>query len=91
MSINIGAEMMAAVVELRGNRDFERMLDALADYAQREVYAAIAGPVDKRVDQTAHARALHDIWEGLTAAYAGLNPAQIKPKPQPRTRMDMSQ
>lgn len=91
MSINIGSEMMGAIVELRGNRDFEVLLDALANFVQKVEDNALAAPVEQRVDHTAYARGMLDIWEGFRAAYLGVNPTKVKPNQKPRTRLDMSE
>jgi hypothetical protein len=82
MAINIGSQAVNAIQELRGNRDFERMIDGLGDVVQTKMQRSMDVPSDQRIDQTAHARGMWDVWEALHAAYHNLIPAQVKPPPR---------
>jgi hypothetical protein len=91
MAVNIGATAVNAVVELRGNRDFEQLLAGLGEFVQVQMQRSMDAPVERRVDQTAHARGMYDIWEGLFAAYNNLIPSQVKIPPPKRLRGDGAQ
>jgi hypothetical protein len=79
LSINIGTEAVTAVQELRNNRDFERLVSALGVLTQTRVLSSAMSQVDNRVDATAYARGMYDLWEALHAAYTGLQLSQVKP------------
>jgi hypothetical protein len=82
LSINIGTEAVTAVQELRNNRDFDRLISALGQLTQTRVLGAIATPqIEHRVDATAYARGMYDLWEALHAAYFGIQLSQVKPQP----------
>lgn len=81
MSINIGTEAVNAVIELRGNRDFERLVVALSVITQNRVLGAIAAQPDIRTDATAYARGMYDLWEAIEAARLGVQISQVKPPP----------
>lgn len=81
MSINIGTEAVNAVIELRGNRDFERLIVALSVLTQNRMLGAISAQVDVRTDATAYARGMYDLWEAIEAARLGLQISQVKPPP----------
>jgi hypothetical protein len=86
VSINIGTEAVSAVVELRGSRDFERLTTALGVLTQTRMLGALNSPVDHRMDATAYARGMYDLWEALEAARLGVQISQVKPQPLGRGR-----
>ncbi|HEY1491979.1 MAG TPA: hypothetical protein VGF35_05090 [Steroidobacteraceae bacterium] len=79
MSVNIGTDGVQAVQELRGNREFERLLDALEIVAGKFHLSAIDSPPEFRVDQTAYARGMIELWQALRAAWDGTKPNTVKP------------
>ncbi len=81
MSINIGSEAVNAVIELRGSRDFERLIVALGVLTQTRMIGAMNSPVDHRMDATAYARGMFDLWEAMEAARLGVQISQVKPGP----------
>lgn len=83
MAINIGNDAVKSIVELRGNRSFDDLISALGVVIQTRVFAAARSPVELRVQQTAHADGMYELWESLHAAYADLHPARV-PAPVPR-------
>jgi hypothetical protein len=84
VSINIGTEAVNAVIELRANRDFERLLTALSVLTQTRMLGAMNSPVDHRTDATAYARGMYDLWEAMEAARLGVQISQVKPPPLTR-------
>jgi hypothetical protein len=80
--INIGTDSVEAIKELRGNRDFAKLLDALETVINAKVYEAGRAPVEQRIDQTAYAAGMFDLWRSLHATHAGLHPSQVKPQPK---------
>lgn len=83
MSVNLGTQAVTATQELRNNKDFERLLEALGDLAQKRMIGAMNSPPEMRLDATAYARGMFDVWEGLQSAYTGVPISQVKP-PAPR-------
>lgn len=81
MSINIQTAAVNAVIELRGNRDFERLVEALGVLVQGRIVGAVNAPVDHRVDATAYARGMYDLWEALESARSGVPISQVKSPP----------
>jgi hypothetical protein len=79
MSVNIGTAGVEAAQELRGNRDFERLLEALEVVVEKFHLSAIDSPPEFRVDQTAYARGMIDLWQALRAAHDGTKPNLVKP------------
>lgn len=84
MSVNIGTNAVLAAQNLRGNPDFERLVDELGQVAQMFMVNAQKSEVAVRVDQTAYARGMYDLWASLFAALKELKPNQVKPPPPPR-------
>ena len=78
MAINIGTEATKAIQEMRGNPHFERMLDALEEIALTRVLASVESPSEQRVQQTAHAHGIMDVYRSLRIAYTGLHASQVK-------------
>lgn len=83
MSINMGTAAVNATQELRNNAEFEKLLTALGLLAQARMIGAVGSPVEMRMDATAYARGMYDLWEALQSAYTGVPISQVKP-PAPR-------
>lgn len=81
MSINIGTEAVNAVVELRNSNDFGRLVSALGTVTQTRMLGSMSAPIEHRVDATAYARGMYDLWEALHAAYTGVQLSQVRPEP----------
>jgi hypothetical protein len=79
VSVNLGTAVVTAAQELRNNKDFERLLEALAEQAQKRMIGAMASVVEQRMDATAYARGMYDTWEALYSAYHGVPISQVKP------------
>lgn len=86
MSINIGNDAHSAVVELRASRDFERLVSALGALTQTRMIGAMNSPIEHRMDATAYARGMFDLWEALESARLGVQISQVKPAPMTRGR-----
>lgn len=79
MAVNLGSAAVTAIQELRGNRHFEELVDALDAFAQGLMIAAMASPVPSRVDETARARGFYEVWQAMSTAYTGKHMTQTKP------------
>jgi hypothetical protein len=80
VSINIGAKAHNAAVSLRGNRDFETLVEGLGELAQTFMQASMRSPPEVRTDTTSHARGLYDVWLSLEAALRDVNPRNVDPR-----------
>jgi hypothetical protein len=60
--LNLGNDGLATLRELRGNPHFARFQQLFADYVYARIQDAITTPVDQRIEATAYARALRDVW-----------------------------
>jgi hypothetical protein len=83
VSVNLGTAAVTSAQELRNNKDFERLLEALGNEAQKRMIGAIASSPEIRTDATGYARGMYDVWEALHSAYHGVPISQVKP-PAPR-------
>lgn len=79
MSINIGTEAVNAVIEMRNNPQFDRLVTALGVVTQTRMLGAMGSPVETRTDATAYARGMYDLWEALHAAYNNVAISLVKP------------
>lgn len=80
MSINILRAHVAAQ-KLRGNPDFTEFCDGLGEVANSILHSALQSEPGMRVDSTAHARGVVDVWKAVEAARLDVNPRQVKPLP----------
>ena len=79
----MGTAAVTSTQELRNNQDFERLLAALGMLAQARMIGAMGSPPEMRMDATAYARGMYDLWEAMQSAYTGVPISQVKP-PAPR-------
>jgi hypothetical protein len=79
MSINIGTKAHTAASRLAGNEDFVDLVAGLGEVAQTFMLGALKSTSELRVDSTAYARGMLDIWEALESARTGTNQRMIKP------------
>jgi hypothetical protein len=82
MSINLLKAHVAAG-KLRGNPDFQEFCEGLGDVAVAILHSALQSTPELRVDSTAHARGVMDVWRAIEAARLDLNPRQVKSPPMP--------
>lgn len=82
MSINL-LRAHAAAGKLRGNPDFTEFCEGLGEVAVNLLHSALQSTPELRVDSTAHARGVMDVWRSVEAARLELNPRQVKPPPMP--------
>ena len=68
MSVNLGTEAMNAAARLRHDPDFIVVRKGLALFAGRSINMAIGAVPEMRVEATAYARALRDLWVALESA-----------------------
>jgi hypothetical protein len=86
MGVNIGTAAVNAVVELRGNRHFDELVGALGVIAQTRLLAAVGSDVAVRVDATAYAKGMYDLWAAMHAALTDTHPSQVKLPPLTNAR-----
>lgn len=77
MSLNLGTPTVQAAAALRPDPHFEQVRAGLAEVVQARVNAALDAPVEQRVEATAYARAIRDVWVALEAATLGVRPAAV--------------
>ena len=70
-----------AAIKLRDNTDFQEFCAGLGEVATNLVYSALQAGPDMRIDSTAYARGVADVWRGVEAARLDTNPRQVKPPP----------
>ena len=78
MSLNIGTLACEAAKSLRQSSDWTTLRSELGRIMQDKLYAAVEAPPEARLDATAYARALRDLWTALEAATLELNPRQVE-------------
>lgn len=66
--LNLGTEAIACLREMQQSLFFQRFREHFATFAARKLYEAVSSPVDQRVEATAYARALRDIWIAFESA-----------------------
>lgn len=80
MSLNLGDAATRAARTLCFNEGFTALRAGLGDLAQTKVNEAISSHPESRLEATAYARALRDVWVALEAAALGVRQQQV---PQP--------
>lgn len=68
MSIALNAKATEALKRLRTSDDFRDLFDNLGEIVRDKMNSALGAPVEHRVDQTAYARGLRDLWIAIEAA-----------------------
>lgn len=81
MAINIGTDAAKATIELRGNKHFGDLLDALIPVIQKRQLDAARSAPELRIHHTSHADGMYELWESLYGVYADLHPGRV---PLPR-------
>lgn len=82
MSLNLGTEGCQAARELRTVASWADLRTALHKLVVARMNTALDAPPELRVDQSAYARALRDVWMAFEAATNG-EPIQRTAKPGP--------
>jgi hypothetical protein len=82
--MNLGNPVTEPARRLKDNKDWEELRAGLSDYASSAMNSALSAPPEMRVDATAYARAVRDVWVSLEAATAGVNPNQVKKPGSPK-------
>jgi hypothetical protein len=77
MGLNIGTPAAEACRGLRGSKEFALVLAELRRMWSDRLIAAASSPVEQRIEATAYARALLDLWVGYEAATSGKNPRAV--------------
>jgi hypothetical protein len=85
MSVNLGTEAVQAIYELRSEPQFARFVDAFGDYAQTQMMRSMGA--ENRVDATAYARAIYEIWVAIASAHTGKHQTQVKPPSMTRGKV----
>jgi hypothetical protein len=67
-----------AAMKLRGNADFEEFCEGLGEVANAYVRSALLSTPEMRIDSSAYARGVLDVWIGIEAARLELHPRQVK-------------
>ncbi len=78
MSLNLGTPACQAIQNLRNSDQWPALMGGLAEIATARMHVALQSAPDMRVDNTAYARALHDIYVAFEAASRGVNAKQVK-------------
>lgn len=81
MSLNLGNEGLKAAAELRASPHFAALLGALEARAYEMMTRALESDSAGRVDATAYARALRDLWIALESGATGVPQRAVR---QPR-------
>lgn len=68
MSLNLGNDAMKACEALRANPDFQRLLAAIGPVVGARIELSLEVEPNVRVDATAYARGMRDVWVALQAA-----------------------
>lgn len=83
MSINLGNDGVNAARELRSSPSWAKICEALRLQTVAKMNAAMEAPIGDRVDATAYARALRDLWIAFESATTATNQnAVAKPGPE---------
>lgn len=82
MSLNLGNEVMSAAQALRGDTNFAALRAAMVSVVHDKINGALESAPEHRVEATAYARALRDMWLALEAATQSVRVSTVKlPKP----------
>jgi len=77
MSINLGSPAIDAIGQIRNSESWPIIMTAMEECARNKLHAALESSVSDRVDATAYARAVHDVFVALAAASQRVNPRAI--------------
>lgn len=82
MSINLGHEGLQAARALRMDPQFAVLRAAIGEFAWKKIEAALDAPPELRVETTAYARALRDLYVAIEAGATDQMQRNIKvPRP----------
>jgi hypothetical protein len=85
MGLNIGTRAVEACQEMRGNASFAVFRGELKRLWSDKILGAIACPAEARIENTAYARAIYDLWLSVEGATLGVSPravtASVDPSP----------
>lgn len=73
MSINLGTAAIEALGHLRTLESWPVVMGAIEEVTTSKLHAALNSSSAERVDATAYARALHDVFIALSAASQRVN------------------
>jgi hypothetical protein len=77
MSINLGSPAIDAIGNLRGSDIWPLIMTAIEECARAKLHAALESSIADRVDATAYARGIHDVFVALSAASQRVNPRVV--------------
>jgi hypothetical protein len=80
-SINLGNEGIQACRALRGLDQWDRFRAALGDAADKAVDQAIGSDPARRIEDTAYARGLRDLWIAIEAATTETHQKNVAKRP----------
>ena len=83
MSINIGNEGINACNALRSNESWDALRDQLGKIAMERMHSCLACPISDRIDLTAYARALYDVWVAFESATLEISQRAIEKPSRP--------
>jgi hypothetical protein len=78
MNITLNNDVTAAAKALRGNPDWEKFRKGLGDVSDSMTDKAIGSDPALRIESTAFARALRDLWVQLEAATNDVPPRTVQ-------------
>lgn len=74
MSLNIGPDAINAIRELRNNEHFQTLMVELGRMVRQKCDVVLESPPEFRVDSTAYARGLRDVWVAVQGAALNVSP-----------------
>jgi len=87
MSVNLGTAAFEAITQLRGNRDWRQIVDALNEQMSVFMHKALEVSVEQRADATGYARALRDL-RAYIEMVENPQPGNRSPKPAVGSKRD---
>jgi hypothetical protein len=85
--INLGTPACEAIRELRGNPDFQKFVQAMGERVWDYTRNSLESPPEHRIDQTAYAKAMLDVWVAISAEMTGNGQQRTKQAPVGTERM----
>lgn len=85
MSLNLGNDVSEAALALRADPHFAALRAGMAKVVNDKISQALDSPVEQRVEATAYARALRDVWVALEAGAQNVRANTVK---LPRTPVE---
>jgi hypothetical protein len=85
--INLGNAVHMAVRDLRDSPDFRRLVEALGERTWEHIRNSLESSPDQRVNQTAYAKCMLDMWVAISAELDGTTQLQNRRTPTTTEKM----